>query len=67
MARQDLAAIEQLRNRGGNANLTRLAAKFGDARVEWFCRALERIHRQCPGSDRGLEHALTHEEGIERE
>ena len=67
VAGQDLAALEQAVDRGGDADLAGLAAKLGNARVERLGRALERIDRQRAGGDRGGEHALAQEQGIERE
>ena len=67
MAGQDLAAVEQAGDRGGDADLPGLAAKLRNARVERLRRAFERIDRQRAGGDRGGEHALAQEQGVERQ
>ena len=67
VAGEDLAAVEQVGDCGGDADLAGLAAKLGDARVERLGAALERIDRQRAGGDRGGEHPLAGEQGVERD
>jgi hypothetical protein len=67
VAGDDLASVEQLAKRGGDANLSRLSAKLGDAGVERLDAALQRIDRQSPGGNRGAEHPLAREQRIERD
>ena len=68
VAGQDLAAVEQLGDRGGDADLAGLAAQRRNARHRTAWREpFERIDRHRARGDRCSEHALALEQRIERE
>ena len=65
VAGEDFAAVEKSGDGGGDADLAGLAAQRGEARVERFDAAFQRIDRQRAGGERGGEHALAGEQGVE--
>ena len=67
VAGDDLAAVEQGADPGGDGDLAGLAAQLMDAVVERGAAALERVDRQRAGVERGGEHALAEEQGVERD
>ena len=67
MAHEDLAALEEVVDRCGNADLSRLAAKLRDARVERLGAAFQCIDGKRASGERGGEDSLSIEECVERE